>query len=45
MEIDRGIQWVVEYLELGGYHDHVLLLMWVYLLVYQGLLVLILNYV
>ena len=37
MDSDRGVHWVVDYLELRGYHDHVLLLKWVDHVVYERL--------
>jgi hypothetical protein len=37
MHIDRCVHWVVDYLELGGYHDHVILLKGEEPLVYQRL--------
>ena len=37
MDNNREKHWVVDYLELGGYHDHVLLLKGVNSLVYQRL--------
>ena len=37
MDIDNDIYCVIDYLELGGYHDHVLLLKGVDPLVYQRL--------